>query len=58
MSKMICDMNNGDFLIETSDNTAMNSEGNMMIRLSDNAAMDMNSGEIHCVSSWNDEEDE
>ncbi len=58
MSKLICDMNDGGFLIETSSNTAMDSEGNMMIRMSDNMAMDMNSGEIHCVSSWNDEEDD
>lgn len=58
MSNLICDMNDGDFLIKTSSNTAMDSDGNMMIRMSDNMAMDMNSGEIHCVSSWNDEEDD
>jgi hypothetical protein len=58
MSNLILDLEDGDFLIETSSNTAMGSDGNMMIRMSDNMAMDMNTGEMHCVSSWNDEEDD
>ena len=28
------------------------SDGNMMMRMSDNMAMDMDSGDIHFVSSW------
>jgi hypothetical protein len=58
MSKPIWDMEDGDFLIKTSDNMAMDSDGNMMMRMSDNMVMDMDSGDIHIVSSWDDEEDD
>ena len=29
-----------------------------MMRMSDNMAMDMDSGELHFVSSWDDDEDD
>ena len=37
---------------------AMDSNGNMMMRMSDNMAMDMDSGDIHIVSSWDDRGDD
>ena len=38
---------------------AIDSDGNMMMRMSDNMAMDLDSGDIHIISSWsNDDEDE
>jgi hypothetical protein len=38
---------------------AMDSDGNMMMRMGDNMAMDMDSGDIHFISSWSaDEEDD
>lgn len=51
MSKLIYDMDDGDFIFSASGNMGMDSDGNMMLRMSDNMAMDMDSGEIHFVSS-------
>ena len=56
MSKPIFDMNDGDFIF-LSGNMGIDSDGDMMMRMSDNMAMDMDSGEIHFVSSWNDDDD-
>lgn len=33
------------------------SDGNMMMRMSDNMAMDMDSGELHLTSSWDDDDE-
>ena len=59
MCKSFMDMEDGDLCFTTSDNMAMDSEGHMMMRMGDNMAMDMESGEIHIVFGWcNDEEDD
>ena len=58
----IFDIEDGDFLVKTSDNMAYDSEGNMMMKIGCNMAMDMDSGDIHFVSGWSsfdsDDEDE
>ena len=55
----IFDLDNGDFLFGRSGNIAFDSDGGMMIRMGDNMAMDMETGEMHMVSGWdNDEEDD
>ena len=41
-----------------SDDMGMDSDGNMMMRVGDNMAMDMDSGELHFVSGWNDDDDD
>ncbi len=58
--KPIFDLEDGDYLFETSGNMAFDSEGNMMMRISSNMAMDMDSGDIHFISGWSsfDSEDE
>ena len=33
----------------------MDSDGNLMIKTSDNTAMDLDSGEIHFISSWDED---
>lgn len=58
MCKSFMDMEDGDFCFITSDNMAMDSEGHMMMRMGDNMAMDMDSGELHMVSSWDDDDEE
>ena len=58
MSKPIFDLEDGDFIFSTSRNIGFDSDGNMMMRMSENMAMDMDSGELHFVSSWDDEEDD
>ena len=58
MSKRFFDYDDGDFGMAISDNMAMDSDGNLMMRMSDNMAMDMNSGDIHFISGWSDDDDE
>lgn len=54
----IFDYDDGDFIIQTGDNMGMDSDGNMMMRMGDNMAMDMDTGELHMVSGWHDDEDD
>ena len=55
----IFDYDDGDFIMQTSDNMGMDMDGNLMMRMGDNMAMDMDSGELHMVSGWrNDDEDD
>ena len=56
MSKHFFDYDDGDYVHSISDNMAIASDENMMMRMSDNMAMDMDSGELHYVSSWNNDE--
>ena len=58
MSKRFFDYDDGDFGMTISDNMAMYSDGNLMMRMSDNMAMDMDSGDIHFISGWSDDDDE
>lgn len=57
MGKLIFDMDDGDFIFSTSDRMGFDSDGNMMMRMGDHMAMDMNSGDIHFVSSWDEDDD-
>ena len=58
MSQRIFDIKDGDFIFSTGGSMGMDSDGNMMMRMSDNLAMDMESGEFHFVSAWEDEDEE
>lgn len=58
MSKQILDFDDGDFIFSTSENIGFDSDGNMMMKMSDNMALDMDSGEIHFVSSWDEDKDD
>mgnify|MGYP004607823291 CR=1 FL=1 len=59
MGKHFFDYDDGDFAHTLSDNIAIDSNGNLMTRVGNNMAMDMDSGELHIVSGWpNDEDDE
>lgn len=57
MSKLFFDYDDGYFGFTISDNMAVDSNGDMMMRLSDNMALDMDSGDIHFTSSWNNDDD-
>ncbi len=57
MSKSFFDYDDGDFLFAVSDNMAMDSVGDLMVRMSDNSVLDLNSGDLHFISSWEDEDD-
>ena len=52
MSKYIFDYDDGDFTM------AMDSDGNLMMRMGDHMAMDMDTGDIHMISSWPDDDEE
>ena len=54
---MFFDVFKGKFGFKISDTMGMDSDGNMMMRVGDNMAMDMNSGEMHMVSGWDDDDD-
>ena len=54
----IFDYDDGDFVMPFSGNMAMNSDGDFMIRMGDHMAMDMDSGDLHMVSDWPDDDDE
>lgn len=56
MNRSFFDYDDGDFLFAVSDNMAMDSEGDLMMRVSDNTVLDINSGDLHFISSWEDEE--
>ena len=58
MSKRFFDYDDGDFGMTISDNMATDSDGNLMTRMSDNMAMDMDSGDIHFISGWSDDEED
>ena len=55
---MFFDYDDSDFGFSISDSMGMNSDGNMMMRMSDNMAMDMDSGDIHMISSWSTDDDD
>ena len=58
MSKHFFDYDDGDYAHSISDNMAIYYDGNLLMRMGDNMAMDMNSGELHIISGWSDDEDD
>ncbi len=57
MGKHFLDFDDGDFVFTVSDSMAMDSDGHMMMRMGNNMAMDMDSGDLHIVSGWSDDND-
>ena len=57
MPKPIFDVDDGDFIFSTG-KFGVDSDGDMMMRIGDNLAMDMDSGDIHFVTSWDDAKDD
>ena len=57
MNKKFFDYNDSDFANIISNNMAIDSNGNMLMRMSDNMAMDRETGDVHFISGWSDEED-
>lgn len=59
MSKHFFDFEDGDFAHTISDNMAIDSDGDLLMRMGDNMAMNMDTGDVHVISSWsNDDEDD
>ena len=58
MSKHFFDFEDGDFTHSISENMAIDSDGDLLMRMGDNMAMDLDSGELHIISGWSNDEDE
>ena len=58
MGKHFFDYSEGDFSHVISDNMAIGSNGDFLMRMGDNMAMDMDSGELHFISGWSDDNDD
>lgn len=57
MGKHFFDYDDGNFAHTISDNMTIDSGGDLLMRMGDNMAMDMDSGELHIISGWPDDED-
>lgn len=58
MVKHFFDYEDGDFAYSISDNMAIDSDGDLLIRMGENMVMDMDSGELHIISGWHNEDDD
>lgn len=58
MSANFFDYDDGDFAFAISDDLAMDSDGDLMMRMGDNMAMDLDSGDIHFISGWSDDDED
>ena len=58
MSRTIFDYDNGGFIHQTSGKMGIDSNGDLHMRMGRNMSMNMNTGEIHMVSGWDDDEDD
>jgi len=57
MKKPGFDLEDGDIIIDIGGNMGMDSEGHMMVKMGGNMAMDTETGEVHVVSGWQDDEE-
>ena len=51
----IFDITDGDIIFNHSGNMGIDSDGDVMMRMGDNMAMDLETGEMHIVSGWKDD---
>lgn len=58
MTDCIFDYDDGDYIYTLSDSMAYDSDGNMMMRMNDNMAIDLDTGDIHMISLWDDDSDD
>ena len=58
MGKHFFDYEDGDFAHSISDNMAIDSDGDLLMRMADNMAMYIDSGELHIISDWSNDEDD
>jgi len=58
MGKSFFDYEDGTFAHLISNNMAINSDGDLLMRMGNYMAMDMDTGDLHLISNWSDEDDE
>lgn len=54
---MIFDFEDGDFINKLSDDMGIDFDGHMHLKIGSNMSMDLDDGDIHFTSSWDDEDD-
>lgn len=57
MYNPIFDYDGGDFIHQASNNMGVDSDGDLHMRTGDHMSMDMNTGELHFNSGWDDDDD-
>jgi hypothetical protein len=57
MSKTFFDYNSGDFGYSMSGDTLMSSDGHLLSKMSDSLALDLETGELHIISSYDTDDD-
>ena len=58
MSRNIFDYEKGNFATLISDTMAMDPNGDLFIRMGENMAMDLETGDLHCTSGWETQEED
>lgn len=58
MSKNFFDYDGSDFAHTISDHMAINPDGDLLMRMGDHMAMNMETGDLHFISGWPDDEDD
>ena len=58
MGDFFFDLDSGDFCSSISDSMAINAKGDVLMKLSDHMALDMNTGDLHFMSGWDNDEDD
>ena len=56
MRRPIFNISNGDFIYPLSDNFGFDSNGDYHMRMGDHMSMDLDSGEIHYNSGWENDD--
>ena len=54
MGKSFFDYDDCNFVYTISDSMAINSNDDMLMRMGNNMAMDMETGDLHFISGWSD----
>lgn len=58
MHNSIFDYDDSDSIFPTSSNMGIDSDGNLHMRMGDNMSMDMDTGELHFTSGWENNDDD
>ncbi len=54
----IYDYENGEYIYPTSGSMGYDSDGHFHMRMGGNLSIDMETGELHMTSGWDDDEDD
>ncbi|MBP5283231.1 MAG: hypothetical protein J6Y93_01005 [Treponema sp.] len=55
---MILNMDDGDIIVPVGNGLGMDSEGDLHMRVGEHMSMNMNNGDLHMVSNWEDDDPE